>query len=140
MKRKLIKLLAIAGILLALAMTARAAWAADVTLTWQPVDFAGVGSDPAQSGYRLYVSYDDGATKTQIGSVGPDVTTFGPHQEPGPGSACYFATAYNQVAESGFSEAACGWIGTGPPPIPTGLEALLQQIIGLLGEIRDRLG
>jgi len=117
------------------------AQAAEVTLTWNPVDFAVCGSDPAQSGYKLYKSTDEGETKTLTGSVDSTVLSFS-YTETGNAKLCYFATAYNQFGESGYSEPACVYVSNVPPAAPTGLDAVikvLQEISQTLQTIAGKM-
>ncbi len=115
------------------------AQAADVVLSWDPVDFEAVFSDPEQSGYRLYKSLDDGVTKEQIGAVGMDETSYR-YTENTPGHYCYFATSFNQSGESAFSEPACGYIADEAPPVQVGLKVLIQKLISALQEFLNTLG
>jgi hypothetical protein len=117
------------------------AHAAEVTLTWNPVDFAVCGSDPAKSGYKVYKSTDEGATKILSGSVDSTALTF-TYIETGNAKLCYFATAYNQFGESGYSEPACVYVSNVPPAAPTGLDAvikILEQISQTLQTIAGKM-
>lgn len=124
-----------------LALWAGKVQAAEVTLEWAAVDFASVGSDPEKSGYKLYVSSDEGATKELVDDNVPmAATSYGPFDEDAsPGKLCYFLTAFNQVDESDYSEPACGYIATDPPPVPSGLNRLLREIISRLDTIIDKM-
>lgn len=109
------------------------AWAAEVTLTWDQTDFASVYSDPTKSGYNLYVSTDEGITKTKINdeAIPPNIMAYN-YAEIAPNKYCYFLTAFNQKGKSGFSIPACGYLADSPPPVPTGLKRLIEEIISLL--------
>lgn len=107
--------------------------AADVTLTWNPVNFEIVASDPAKSGYKLYKSLDDGDVKTEIGTVDMSQTTFS-YQENTNAKFCYYATAFNQVGESAYSLPACGYISSQSPPVPEDLKVMLQKIVASIQE------
>jgi hypothetical protein len=104
--------------MLLLALCVAQVQAAEVTLTWNPVDFAACGSDPAKSGYNTYISYDDGATKTKVpeGTVDTIKTTV-QFTATTAGHACFYMTAYNQFGESAHSLPACCYIGTKPDQV-----------------------
>ena len=108
--------------------------AAEVTLTWDPVNFEICGSNPALSGYRLYRSFDKGDTKTLIPAIlGVTATTY-TYEEAANSEICYYATAYNQVGESAYSDPACTFIANGPPEPPTGLRIMLEKIVSAIQE------
>ena len=91
--------------------------AADITLVWDPVDFASYGSDLAQSGYKVYHKNPDD-TLAQIGQVASDVTTY-THDDIPMGINCYRLTAFNQYGESDYSDEACAG-NINVPPAPDG--------------------
>lgn len=105
------------GIFIILSTTQKAE-AADITLGWNHVDFASVGSDLSQSGYRFYHSVDGGAY-AQIGQDVPtDQNTF-THSNVPMGTNCYRLSAFNQYGESGLSTEVCAPT-MGIPPVPDG--------------------
>jgi hypothetical protein len=112
--------------------------AAGVTLQWNPVDFAVCGSDPTQSGYKIYKSTDDGVTKTLAGQVDSNTVTFA-YTETGNAKLCYFATAYNQTGESGYSTPACAYISNVTPAPPSGLEAIVKALQEISQTLKDIL-
>lgn len=105
-----------------------------ITLTWNPVDFVICGSDPNSSGYKLYKSMDEGVTKQMIGQVNTTLQIF-VYTEITSGKYCYYATAFNQVGESPYSDPVCKYISDETPPAPTGLDAVVK----VLQEISDTL-
>ena len=113
---------------------ADSASAAQVTLTWTNPDFAAYGSDPNKSGINLYKSTDEGVTKQIIGTVNSTLQTFA-YTEPTIAKYCYYATAFNQVGESVYSEPACAYISNETPPAPVGLDAVVK----VLQEISETL-
>ena len=101
---------------------------AQVTLGWDPVDFAVCGSDPALSGVNLYKAADENADKTKIGTVDTTTTTF-TYTETENAKFCYFATAFNQAGESDYSIPACAYITDTKPAKPTGFKAWVAQVV-----------
>ena len=127
--KRITSIIALVGLMLFLCLGA--ANASTVKLTWDAVDFASVGSDPDLSGYRLYKSLDDGASKMLLGSVASTKLEY-QYTEPLTKRICYYATAFNQVGESAYSITACAYISDKAPTAPTNLKAFLIQLISFL--------
>jgi len=114
--------------------------AATLTLQWNAVDWTVGGKvvpDPAKSGYNLYISDVDSTVKTRVNStaIASTVTTFN-HTVTLPVNKAYYATAFNQFGESGYSIPAYAIT----PPEPSGLKAFLQQLISWLQSYVATLG
>lgn len=120
-------------LVLVLMMTGIAQAASQVTIKWDTYLWPS-GSDPVLSGFNLYKSTDDGITKQLIGTVNSTLQTF-IYTELVNAQYCYYATAFNQVGESDYSDKACAYISDTPPPVPTGLDAVVK----VLQEISDTL-
>ena len=109
-------------VMLVLWVAAAPASAANYVVSWNAVDFAAASSDIAESGYRIYESSDDGATKTLMpgGEIPSDQTSLAFVRDSMHG-VCLYATAFNQWGESGFSDPFCAKA----PGAPTGLKVML---------------
>lgn len=101
--------------------------ATNVTLEWNDHSqaFIDSGSDPVESGFKVWKSQDGGVTKTEITTI-PDVseTTY-TYVESENGHWCYFLTAFNQYGGSVYSAGACGYISNGDPGCPQGITILI---------------
>jgi hypothetical protein len=115
-------------IVLIIGVWAQALSAAEVTLSWNPVDFAGCYSDLSQSGYKVYKSTDNGVTKTETGAVDTTRTQFS-YTENVLGPVCFYATAYNQHGESAYSEPACVTIGAVPETPANGVTVTVTVVV-----------
>ena len=82
------------------------AMAAEYMAEWDQVLFEDYNSDVSQSGYRLYESLDEGATKTLLAEIPPTDTTHTFTKDTIDGH-CFYITAFNQWGESGYSPSYC---------------------------------
>jgi hypothetical protein len=122
------------GVIFGLLMMSAPAFAANYAASWNAVDFAVCNSDPNHSGYRLYESVDNGATKTLLGEVPTGMTEYSFTRDSLNG-VCLYATAFNQFGESGFSEPFCAK----SPDVPNALKVLIQEIISALEKFKLQL-
>lgn len=110
-----------------LMIAAAPASAANYVVSWDAANFAAVNSDLADSGYRVYESTDNGATKTLMATVPPDTRTH-PFSRGAISGSCFYVDSFNQWGTKGFSAAYC----TNCPDIPTGVTVMLQEIVGAI--------
>jgi len=91
-------------------------------------------ADPEKSGYRVYESLDNWATKILLDTVPITERTYS-FERDSILLSCFAVTAFNQFGESEQSVSVCAERETPP----SNLELLLQQIISKLDTIIEKL-